>query len=160
MNIEKVEPWLSAWRDLVRSHTAVTGAIERSLEEAELPATWIEVLLRLNRTPDGSMRMQELAAQLIFSRSGATRLVDRMEDAGLVRRESCDTDRRGTFAVITEAGREAAMRGYPDLLDAARHHFADFLTEEDVEDLRRVCGKLLAAYGLAEGEPVGTPRRV
>lgn len=159
MNTDRVEPWLSAYRDFVRSHAAVMGAIERSLDQAEIPATWIEVLLRLSRTPEGSMRMQELAAQLIFSRSGATRLVDRMEDAGLIRRESCDTDRRGTLAVITDAGREAAQRAYPDMLAAARHHFADFLTESDVEDLRRICGKLLAAYGLAEGDPVGAPTR-
>ena len=126
------------------------AAIERSLDETELPANWIEVLLRLARAPGGGMRMQELAAQLIFSRSGATRLVDRMERAGLIRRESCDTDRRGTFAVITAAGQEAAARAYPDLLSAARHHFADFVTDADIEHLQRICGKLLAAYGLKE----------
>ena len=149
MDTENVEPWLSAWRDLVRSHAAVMGAIEKSLEERELPANWIEVLLRLSRAPEGGMRMQELAAQLIFSRSGATRLVDRMEDAGLIRRESCDTDRRGTFAVITDAGREAATRAYPDLVDAARHNFGDYVTVEDIADLRRICGKLLTAYNLS-----------
>ena len=65
---------------------------------------WFEVLLRLARTPGGRLRMSDLAAQTTLTASGLTRVVDRLEDAGLVKREACPTDRRSTYAVLTAEG--------------------------------------------------------
>ncbi len=81
--------------------------MERELDEHHgLPLAWYEVLLYLHEAEDGHIRMHELAESLILSRSAATRFIDRMEDAGLVTREMCPTDRRGMFVVLTDEGRQ------------------------------------------------------
>ena len=98
---------LTAWIALVEAHAAAVESVEADLvREAGLPLSWHEVLVRLSRTEEQSMRMQELAKAVLLSKSGLTRLADRMEAAGLIERTACDSDRRGTWAVITPKGRE------------------------------------------------------
>ena len=129
----------------LRAHAAVVAALGAELEaERDLPLPWYDVLVSLSDC-GGRLRMQELADRVLFSRSGLTRLVDRMAGAGLVTRERCEDDRRGTFAVLTDAGarrlRDAAgvhLRG----IDA---HFASHLTDADVAALRSVLAKILTA---------------
>jgi MarR family 2-MHQ and catechol resistance regulon transcriptional repressor len=99
------DPRITAMGMLVEAHAALAHALGRDIEAAcDLPLTWFEVLLRLGRSQERRLRMSELAAQVSFSASGVTRLVDRIEAAGLIRRESCPSDRRGSFAVLTEPG--------------------------------------------------------
>ena len=102
---------LAAWRGLLRVHSALVAELDRELEVAHgLPLTHYEVLLYLDVAPDRQLRMTELASSVLLSQSGVTRLVDRLERAGLVVREPCPDDRRGLLASITPAGRDASRR--------------------------------------------------
>lgn len=77
------------------------SALERS---CQLPLAWFEVLLRLRQNPDGRLTMSQMADAIVHSTGGTTRLVDRLEEAGLVRRENCPNDRRSVYVAITEGG--------------------------------------------------------
>ena len=96
---------LAAWRGFLRVHSALTKQLDAELEAAHgLSLSSYEVLLFLADSPEGRVRMSELADSVLLSRSGLTRLVDRLERDGLVRRESCPSDLRGFNAVITDEG--------------------------------------------------------
>jgi DNA-binding MarR family transcriptional regulator len=100
------------------SGIAARGAAQ--LAEHGLATVEFEVLLRLARSPMGLLRMSDLAAQTSVTTSGVTRVVDRLEDRGLVARQACETDRRTTYAVVTDAGRallRAALPGHLALVD-------------------------------------------
>ena len=89
--------------------TEVTARLHRVLgQEMErdcgIPLAWFEVLVRIVRSPDGHLTMSEVADQTVYTSGGTTRLVDRIEEAGLVRRTSCPSDRRTTFVELTEHG--------------------------------------------------------
>ena len=100
------------------AHAGVTAELTRKLEaECGLTVSSFEVLLRLARSEGGRLRMSDLAAQVTLSSSGLTRAVDRLEEHGLVRREACPSDRRGSYAALTEAGRKR-------IEDAATVHIA------------------------------------
>src|SRR5436190_18545741 len=105
---------LEAWAAFLQAHAAVLEALERELQdERAMPLAWYEVLLHLREAAGGRLRMQELANAILLSQSGVSRLVDRMERAGLVERASCDTDGRGTFAQLTARGRDALRKATP-----------------------------------------------
>jgi MarR family 2-MHQ and catechol resistance regulon transcriptional repressor len=103
-------PHLTTIGLFMEAQAGLAAAFERELEQQSgLSVQWFEVLIRLARTPGHRLRMTDLAAQTTLSASGLTRAVDRMEGAGLVVREACPTDRRSTYAVLTDAG-EARIR--------------------------------------------------
>jgi DNA-binding MarR family transcriptional regulator len=104
----------AAWRELRSSHARVSEALEHALRERhELSLTEFEVLERLAGLPDGECRMQELADEIHLSQSALSRLIGRLETAGLASREICEEDRRGIYACITEAGRTAHDKAAP-----------------------------------------------
>jgi DNA-binding MarR family transcriptional regulator len=102
----------------------------------------LELLLHLH-FKDGRRRMSDLADALLLSRGGATRLVARAEDDGLVRREIPPDDRRATYAVLTDAGREAAERALPVYLETVDRIFHDFVDDDEAEVLVRVWHRVL-----------------
>lgn len=123
------EPWddprITAFGMLLEAHAAVISEVNRELEAAiGIPVTWFEVLIRLSRTPEQQLRMAELAGQVGLSTSGLTRLVDRIEDAGYVRREACPSDRRGAFAVLTPEGAALLRKAVPHHLESLERHVA------------------------------------
>jgi DNA-binding MarR family transcriptional regulator len=125
---------LTAWIALVEAHAAAVESVEGDLvREAGLPLSWHEVLARLSQAEQGSMRMQELAKAVLLSKSGLTRLADRMEAAGLIERNACDSDRRGTWAVITAKGRTKLARATPSFVAAVDRHFAGHLDDDEIE---------------------------
>lgn len=131
------EHQLSAWRAFLRAHATVVDRLDHELQEEEgLALTWYEVLLHLNRAPEHRLRLSGLAEKLVLSRSGLTRLVDRMVAAGLVDREVCETDRRGAFAVLTSDGRARLRRASPVHLRGVQQHFAGMLTDQEVDAIR------------------------
>lgn len=105
-----------------------------------------EVLYRLSLAPGGRLRMAELATMLLASKSGASRLVDRMAAAGLLERGSSDADRRLVFAVLTDAGRQALVRSGPVFRSGVLATFGDHLDDEEHRALRGILKKLLAAH--------------
>ena len=127
---------LGAWRGLLRAHSALTKALDAELGRAHgLPLSSYEVLLFLADSPDGQMRMSELADGVLLSRSGLTRLVDRMQREGLLRRERCEDDARGWFAAITPKGRELFIRARKTHLDGVRERFLSHFTREELRSL-------------------------
>jgi DNA-binding MarR family transcriptional regulator len=96
------------------AHAGLARELERRLErDSGLSVQWFEVMLRLARTPGGRLRMSDLAAQTTLTPSGLTRVVDRLEAAGFVARETCPSDRRGSFAVLTTTGRKRIVATVP-----------------------------------------------
>jgi DNA-binding MarR family transcriptional regulator len=144
---------LSAWRLLLEAHATVTELLEHELvTERGLPLTRYDVLLNLAEAPEGRLRMQELSASVLLSKSGLSRLVDRMVEAGLVRRERCEDDRRGWFAVLTDQGRSALRRAAPIHLRGIHEHFTRHLDPEEVKALTTALTKVVAA-ARATGAP-------
>lgn len=127
---------LDAWRGFLRAHAALTHELDAELVAAHgLPLSSYEVLLLLALAPEGRMRMSELADSALLSRSGLTRLVDRLEREGLLERVRCEEDARGFYAVITERGRSAFAEARGTHLDGVRRRFLDHL---EPADLRRL----------------------
>lgn len=137
---------MAVWRQFLEVHARVVGALEEELLEArDLPLAWYDVLVALSTAPGRRLRMQDLARRVLFSRSGLTRLVDRMVGAGLVERAPCPDDRRGTFAVCTRAGLDALRAASGVHLAGVRRHFDAHLTDTDVAALAGAFGRVLAA---------------
>ncbi len=156
MNVEKKididDEGIRTWRALTHVHNAVIEAIERDLQShKDLPLVWFEVLLRLGQAPEGALRLQDLAEQILLSRSGVTRLVDRLEAADLIQRANCPHDRRGTYAVLTDAGRERLQQALPHVLQAVEEHFASHLRESETKLLEAVLTRVLEANGYKSG---------
>jgi DNA-binding MarR family transcriptional regulator len=133
----------SPWPLWLRAHQTTLDAVEADLAGADLPPlSWYDVLWSLEQAEDGKLRMAELADEMLLTRSNATRLIDRLEKAGLIRREPCDTDKRGCFTVLTEEGRALRERMWPVYRQAIDRHFASLLSAEEREVLQRVFRRL------------------
>jgi DNA-binding MarR family transcriptional regulator len=105
---------LNEWSELESAHARVRDALEHALQrQHRLSLSEYEVLRRLADAPKGHRRIQELAEEIHLSQSALSRLVGRLEEAGYVSRTTCDYDRRGIFACVTEAGRKAQAEAHP-----------------------------------------------
>ena len=134
---------LGAWRGMLRVHSGLTKALDAELVRAHgLPLSSYEVLLFLADAPGGRLRMSELADGVLLSRSGLTRLVDRMEREGLLRRERCEDDARGYNALITAKGRKLFQHARRTHLDGVRERFLSHLASEDLRSLAEVWEKV------------------
>ena len=140
--------WLSddeqrAWRAYLEGTQLLFERLDDDLErEAGLGHGDYEVLVRLSEAPDERLRMSELAANTMFSRSRLSHAVARLESAGLVRREACKTDRRGLFAVLTPHGRKVLEAAAPTHVAGVREHVFDHLGPTEVRALRRIFEKV------------------
>ena len=134
---------LGAWRGLLRVHAGMTKTLDAELmREHRLPLSSYEVLLYLADSPEGRLRMSELADSVLLSRSGLTRLVDRMERDGLLRRQRCEEDQRGWFAEVTDDGRELFQRARVTHLDGVRERFLSRLTPDEQRALAALWEKV------------------
>ena len=123
---------LAAWRTFLKAHALLVDRIDHDLVAArQLPLSWYDVLIELYEAPERRLRMHEVAERVVLSRSGLTRLVDRLEAEGFLRRDRCGTDRRGAYAVITEEGIAALRHAWPIYARGIAQYFAHFLTEEE-----------------------------
>jgi DNA-binding MarR family transcriptional regulator len=130
------------WRLFVTLNFAINRALDRELRlRSGLTLAEHEVLFELTFAPGNRLRMRELADHLLFTRSGATRLVDRLEAAGYVERDGCDQDGRSVFANLTEAGFEKFEAATADYVAALRHHFLERL-HGDLDTMRRLLQRL------------------
>jgi DNA-binding MarR family transcriptional regulator len=119
------EDELATWRAFLDSHAVLIQRIEQDLKAHGLPPlSWYDVLWPLQRAEGKRLRINELAEQVVLSRTGLVRLVDRIESAGLLRRESVPEDGRGSYAVITPEGTATLRRIWPVY---RRHIQRDFL---------------------------------
>jgi DNA-binding MarR family transcriptional regulator len=135
------DPRLAAWSTFLRAHASVVRELERELQaEHELALTDYDVLVQLAGADERRLRMSDLADRLLLSRSGATRLVDRLVAEGLVERVVCESDRRGQWAALTDAGLARLRRASPTHLRGVATHFLDRLSADDLAALERMLG--------------------
>ncbi|MEU8133087.1 MarR family winged helix-turn-helix transcriptional regulator [Streptodolium elevatio] len=134
--------WLSdeeqqMWRASLGVLNLLPVFLERDLQQKHgLTLHDYEILVRLSEAPERRIRMTELAGLSHQSKSRLSHQMTRMENAGLVVRESCDSDRRGQWAVLTEAGWDRLVKAAPDHVESVRRHYVDLLTDEQ----KRVLG--------------------
>jgi DNA-binding MarR family transcriptional regulator len=144
---------MSAWRAFLEAHARVTALLEEDLQRGRrLSLAWYDVLVQLEEAEGHRLRMTELARRVVISKSGLTRLVDRMVEAGLVTRCFDDVDRRGRWVAITDEGLERLRDAAPRHLRGVRQYFLNELDAESARVLAEVLGRIgeKAAAELAE----------
>jgi len=155
------EDEIGAWKGMLRAHRDLVVGLDSQLErEHSLPLSSYEVLMVLADSPHGRARMSEIAEELILSRSGLTRLVDRLVRDGWVERTPCEDDARGLYAAITPSGLAKLRHARPAHLDGVREDFISRLSDADLEALARVWTKLEDRAGQAAsgtGSPTSKP---
>lgn len=137
---------LDTWRGFLEAHDAVVGVLQNELQDSHglsLPA--YAVLLRLAEAPDGRVRLHDLTGDALMTRSGVTRLVDRLEADGLLERQVCPSDRRGAYAALTAEGRRRLRRAAPVHLAGIQRHFAGQLSDEEAAVLDAVTARIRAS---------------
>lgn len=137
---------LNAWVRLLRGHASATRAMSAQLvAEHGLTINDYECLLYLAHAEEGRMRRVDLAEQLILTASGVTRLLDGLERAGWVERASCASDRRVTYAVLTDAGRAKLQEAADSHITGVRTFFEERFSADEIETLARLLGRLPGA---------------
>jgi DNA-binding MarR family transcriptional regulator len=133
---------LRAWRLYVESALALVDVLDTELEQAAaIPLRWYDALVHLEESPEG-IPMNELAERILYSKSGFTRVVDRMEEAGLVRRLRPEHDRRTILVVLTDQGTETLEHARRYHRDGIQRHFSQHLTQADIKALTRALEKI------------------
>ena len=128
-----------AWRAYLEMTRLLFDTLDRELQrDAGMPHAYYVLLVALSEAPERTLRMSELAEQTQSSRSRLSHAVARLEEAGWVRREACDTDKRGAVAVLTEAGYRKLVAAAPGHVSGVRRHLFDRLTAEQVVQLRTI----------------------
>lgn len=149
VDVERVNAWLN----LIQAGSVVSEAVEQALQEnVRLSLPEHEVLVRLSGTAEGRLPMHDLADLLLVSKSGVTRLVDRMVRDGLVERASCATDRRIVYASLTPEGRRRVREAEPVFERALDERFSAHLGDMDVRRLRSALRKVLEGNGAWEDD--------
>lgn len=121
----KTRSRMNSWGAFLTAHRALETILSRELESAcGLPLTWFDALVQLRKAPDRRLTMTELASALLFSKSGLTRLIDRMEEAGLVQRLARPGDRRSLHIALADAGEAKYRQALPIHLDHVKRYFA------------------------------------
>lgn len=147
MKYHITEDSLRAWRLFITSHAKIIQKIDTDLAEAgEISLSWYDVLIEVYEAPEKRLRMNEVAERVVLSRSGLTRLVDRLEEKGYLRRETDAQDRRGFFLCITESGIGALRSAWPIYARGIQSFFADSLNPEEAVILTKVFEKILKNF--------------
>jgi DNA-binding MarR family transcriptional regulator len=147
------DPRLDAWRGFIRAHARLTRRLDEELQAAHrLSLAEYDALLQLANAPGRRLRMSALADRVLLSRSGITRLVDRLVAAGMVERTTCTTDARGAEASLTREGLDRLRAASVTHLDGVRRLFLDVVTAEEREVLGGAFGRVLDNVGRG-GDP-------
>jgi len=146
------ETHLEAWRRYYVSFWRIFAAIEADLQTAGLPSlSWYDALYELYLAPDRHLRMSELARSALLSRSGLTRLVDKLEKEKLILRKSCPSDGRVQHAQLTEKGVEVLRKIWPVYRAGIAKYFAAHLSEEEAQEFARMMSKVVTAMQATSG---------
>jgi DNA-binding MarR family transcriptional regulator len=153
-----LRPGFQAWLALVHSYGSVAKTLDRRLtRDLDVSLAWFEALVLLYTAPGGKRRLLELSRLLVVSKASVSKLIDRMERAGLVRREASEEDRRAVYAVLTDEGVAALGKALPLQVANVDECFADLLDDRDLADLVRILGKVTAHYENMEPSTPSTP---
>ena len=143
-----------AWLAFLDAQASLLRRLEADLvTEQHLTLAEFDVLAQLEASPGGRLRMSDLSERVRLSPSGLTRLVDRMVESGLLERASCPSDRRGTFAALTAAGRRRLLEAAPVHLRGIREYFSRRLSGRQLRDLARALEPLAAGRSGRETQP-------
>lgn len=148
---------IGVWRSFLRAHATVARALERDLADTGVPLGWYDVLLQLAEAPERRLRMADLADRVLLSRSGLTRLVDRLQAEGYVRREPSRDDARGTYTVLTRAGFEALRRVVPVHLGGVRQNWLAHFSDDELRVLSELLGRLAPGDTTVPPDPDPSP---
>ena len=140
METETATAWLTdgeqcAWRTFLDVNRMLMHQLERDLQPFGLTMNDYEILVNLSESADRRLRMSDLATATLQSKSRLSHQITRMENAGLVRRENCESDRRGLYAVLTEHGMETMQKVAPHHVASVRRHFIDLVPAESLTEL-------------------------
>jgi DNA-binding MarR family transcriptional regulator len=134
----------SVWRLFITANVKLLDLIGEKFSQADLPSMdWYDVLLTLKEEPEYRLRLSDLAEKTLLSRSNLTHLVDRLEKAGLLYRERCPSDRRGTYAVLTEAGLAMQQKMWAVYSEGIAEYFGSCLNDEELQVMQRVLRRIL-----------------
>jgi DNA-binding MarR family transcriptional regulator len=157
------EAELATWRAFLSAHAVLIERIETDLKARGLPPlTWYDVLWPLQRAKDRRLRINELARAVVLSRTGLVRLVDRIEVAGLLRRQPVPEDGRGSYAVITSEGAATLRKMWPVYRRHIQHDFLDLLGSDATRlrtALERIVEQARAATPASSRGSSGAPQR-
>ncbi len=152
---QAIEPAVRAWTRLLRAYASTTRLLSAELQEEHgLTLNDYEALLVLSRAEDGRLKRVELARNLMLTPSGVTRLLQGLEDAGLVERASCATDLRVTYAQLTDAGREKLEAASSGHIASIRALFEEHFAHDEIDAIAEILGKL---PGVADGDDSCSP---
>lgn len=128
------------WRAFLQATRRLFEEIDRQLQrESGIPHAYYEVLVQLSEAPDRTLRMSQLADRSLSSRSRLSHAVARLEEAGWIRRAVCSSDRRGTYATLTDEGFAVLAAAAPGHVETVRRLLLDPLTREQVSQLQQIC---------------------
>ncbi len=151
---------MRAWRSLMSTNRLLFEQLGRDLgRQSGLSMADYEVLVRLSEAENRRLRMTELASASLSSKSRLSHQVARMEEAGWVRRESCPSDRRGQFAVLTEEGFQTLVDAAPGHVESVRENLFDHLTDAQVKHLAEILGTLRERLEATVERDGAAPRR-
>ena len=148
------DPRLAPWRAFLEAHARVTRRLDEELRaEHDLSLAEYETLLAIAWAPERRIRMRSLADSILLSKSGVTRLIDRLVSDGLVERTACSADARGAEAVLTETGRARLREASRTHLRGIEEHFLDVVEREDLAATERTLNALARHAGAGAGTP-------
>ena len=132
------DPALDVWRAFIQTHARLIHKLDEELQSAHgLSLAEYDALIQLVSAPDRRLRMSVLADRVLLSRSGITRLVDRLEADGMVQRSVCPTDARGSMAAITQLGVTRLRAASKTHLDGVRRYFLDVIAADEQAVVQR-----------------------
>ena len=135
---------VQAWERSLHAVSGLLAELDRDMQDdTGITVIWYDVLLNLRHAPDMRLRMQALSDSLVLTRSGATRLIDRIEKAGLVRREPAAEDRRGYYAILTEKGLDVLTRTQKSYTAGIARHFGKHLNADERQTVFTIMSKFL-----------------
>ena len=143
-SVPRPSDWrIGVWRTFLRAHARTVRDLEHELvAETGMPLGWYDVLLQLAEAPGRRLRMAELADRVLLSRSGLTRLIDRLQAEGLVRRAPTPDDARGTFTVLTAEGVRRLRAAAPVHLAGVQAHWLAHFSDEELRELEALLGRV------------------
>jgi len=145
MSRKPSETAVTAWARLIRAQQALLERVEADLKEAGLPPLgWYDVLLELNRVEEGRLRQHEICGKVLLSKYNLSRLLDRLEEEGLVKRQPCKEDGRAAVVGITAAGRALQKKMWPVYEQAIERYFARHLSAGEAQQLAELMGRMIA----------------
>jgi DNA-binding MarR family transcriptional regulator len=134
------------WHNYLAATRMVDSEMERQLQrDSGMPVTYYEIMVSLSEAPDRTLRMSELAERNRFSRSRLSHAVARMEAEGWIKRRECPSDKRGSFAVLTEEGFAVLAAAAPGHVEQVRSLLFDVLTDEQIQQLGEICATVRKA---------------